>query len=315
MMKKSFKFAISFMLAFLLAFSPLLPVEQGTMSQQAPVWLAQNNSSAQENIVDAISTVLPIGKQAIRVIVKRILATVSLTLEDEIKIGDIVHQEIAREWGNKLDRNQRDVEYLTRIGRTLARNVKRDGMQYKFHVIEENVLNAFAIAGGHIYFYRGLLNFFQNEAQFASVVGHEIGHVDAGHTLEYYKVISAVSQFPIADSTQVVAKLSFQILNQTYSEVQESEADKLGTDLAFKGCYDTLEGATLQRRFAELQKSGSPNLVVGLIDAFFRTHPPSDKRAKAIETQAKQQRKNEPRKKLEVGVDNYKRRSPITSCI
>src|SRR5260370_965362 len=71
-------------------------------------------------------------------------------------------------------------EYVNEIVIKLGRASKRPNMDYKAKVINTMQINAFSILGGHMYVYRGLLQFAQNEAELAAVLGHEVGHV-AGH--------------------------------------------------------------------------------------------------------------------------------------
>ena len=311
-MKSVVKLTVMFLLALLLALSPLVP--RAIVARQTAPLLAQG-PTVQDDIFETISEVIPLSKQAIRLLLKPILERVTITPEQEMKIGEIFYQQLADKMAGQLDRDRRDVAYLNKVGRQLARNVKRPAIAYKFHIVEDNAINAFAIPGGHVFFHRGILDLFANEAQLAIVLGHEIGHIDAEHTTDYVKTVSVIDQLPVADEAKVIGKLAAKLLDTVYSEAQEIEADTIGTDLAFGACYETLEGARLWQRMMSLESPDrDSDRVSDLIDAFFRSHPPSERRARAIEAQAKAQHRREPNKNTHVGAENYSRRSPLGSC-
>lgn len=266
----------------------------------------------EDSIITAIAEAVPLGKEAIRAIVKPLLDTVTITPQQETRIGNDFYKQISKKLGSKLDANRTDVAYVNAIGQKLATNVTRKGIRYRFHIVEEGVPNAFAIAGGHVFIYRGLLDkVIRNEAQLASVLGHEISHVDAGHTVDFYKPIVAAAQLPLADVATMVAALASQLLTFSYNEVQENEADRLGTRLAFKANYDTLEGAAVQRRLQKLQPTGARDSLTGLADSVLRTHPPSEARAQAIEAETRRLRRLDPNRKAFTGAGNYAQRVPV----
>jgi predicted Zn-dependent protease len=72
--------------------------------------------------------------------------------------------------------------YVDQIGQELAAKSERPGLPWSFKVVDDPVVNAFALPGGFIYVTRGILGHFNSEAELAAVVGHEIGHVTARHS-------------------------------------------------------------------------------------------------------------------------------------
>jgi predicted Zn-dependent protease len=269
-------------------------------------------TSIEDSIVDGLADAIPLGKEMIRQTVKPIIDQESISEAEEMEIGDMFFENIKAEAGSKLDANSRDVAYVRAVGATLAEGVKRKGIRYTFHVIEDPTLNAFAIPGGHVFLYRGLLDrVIENEAQMAEVLGHEIGHIDAEHTIDFFKPIKAASNFPMGDEAMMVAALVSKLLSLTYGEVQESESDEIGTRLMFRAHYNPHEGATVHRRLEQTQPSGQVDPLTGLADAFLRTHPPSKKRALAIEEQATALEKREPGHVTYIGAQNYRMRTPV----
>ena len=69
--------------------------------------------------------------------------------------------------------------YVNRMGQTLAAKTERPGLPWEYHVVDDASVNAFALPGGFIFITRGLLSHMTNEAELASVLGHESGHVAA----------------------------------------------------------------------------------------------------------------------------------------
>lgn len=59
----------------------------------------------------------------------------------------------------------------------------RSNLDYHFRIVDSDILNAFAVPGGYVYFTRGIMAHFNNEAEFAGVLGHEIGHITARHSV------------------------------------------------------------------------------------------------------------------------------------
>jgi predicted Zn-dependent protease len=266
----------------------------------------------EDSIVDALNEAIPLGKDAVRAIVKPMLDTVTISPGEEMEIGEEFYRQIADELKGKLDTRRRDVEYVSAVGQALARSVQRKGIRYKFHVVEEAVPNAFAIPGGHVFVYRGLLDkVVQNEAQLAAVLGHEIGHVDAEHAVDFFKPVKASAQLPFADVTTMVAALMSNLLSLTYEEAQESESDLIGTRLAFAARYEPLEGAQAQRNLRSLSKGGEPDPITGVADALLRSHPPSARREAAIEAESKALKSKEPGRQVYRGAANYQRRVPV----
>lgn len=173
--------------------------------------------------------------------------------------------------------------YVAGIGQRLARNSERPDLPWEFHVVDDPVPNAFALPGGFIYVTRGLLNLMTTEAQLASVLGHEIGHVTARHS---------VSQI----SRQQLAQLGFGLgavfvpevrpfesllgaglglLFLKYGRDDEREADKLGFAYMLRHDYDVREFddvfEALERASARDAEGGIPNWMA--------THPAPGERA------------------------------------
>ncbi|MFN0110147.1 MAG: M48 family metallopeptidase [Blastocatellia bacterium] len=108
-----------------------------------------------------------------------------LSEEDEMKMGEQVHQELLKQIRLVDDRALND--YVNRLGQNLARRSERPNIPWKFYVVNDKTINAFATLGGRVYIHTGLMAATTSEAQLASVIGHEIGHIVGRHGLENVK--------------------------------------------------------------------------------------------------------------------------------
>ncbi|MBZ2169977.1 M48 family metalloprotease [Marinobacter sp. F4216] len=178
--------------------------------------------------------------------------------------------------------------YVRDVGQKLARVSDRPDLPYEFVVLNSSVPNAWALPGGKIAINRGLLAKLQDEAQLASVLGHEIVHAAARHSVQRMQqgmLISAgVAGLGIALSDNEWAGLLMggaavgaQLALAQYSQGDELESDYYGILYMRRAGYDPTAAVELQQIFFELSKGQNPDFIQGL----FATHPPSAARVKA----------------------------------
>src|SRR5262245_46988192 len=99
----------------------------------------------------------------------------------EIQMGLEADPSIVGSLGLDPDSNRQ--RYVRTLGMRLVSTSERPNLPWTFRVIDDPVVNAFAVPGGHIYITRGILAHLNSEAEFAGVMGHEIGHVTARHSV------------------------------------------------------------------------------------------------------------------------------------
>jgi predicted Zn-dependent protease len=102
--------------------------------------------------------------------------------EQEIAMGREADQQVQQQLG--LYKDEQVQAYVSRLGRQLAADSERPNLPWTFRVVDDPVVNAFALPGGFIYVTRGLMTHLTSEAELVSVLGHEIGHVTARHSVE-----------------------------------------------------------------------------------------------------------------------------------
>lgn len=209
-----------------------------------------------------------------------------LSEADEIKLGAQVHDELRKQ--HRFVTDSAVTSYVNSLGQRLASNSKRANLRYQFFVVDDKSLNAFATLGGYVYVHTGLIQAAESEAQVASVLGHEIGHIVGRHGLENVKqsqkygtlaAIAGVAGAVIGGKSggnigQLAGNLIFGGKLMKHSRDAEREADYLGLyDLQRTG-YNT---GGMVEMFKLLQRVGqqNPNLLGNIL----ASHPPAGERA------------------------------------
>lgn len=210
----------------------------------------------------------------------------------EIEMGKQADPEIIRQFGLYEDSAMQ--RYINAMGQQMAAVSHRSGLQFHFRVINSEVVNAFAVPGGYVYFTRGILAHFNNEAQFAGVLGHEIGHITARHTVQQQRnqilaqvgLIAGMIISPELARFGEVASQGLGLLLLKYGRDAERQSDELGVEYSAKIGYDPQYMAdffqTLER---QAQNAGSEELP-----GFLSTHPSPAERYNTVKQLAAEQK-------------------------
>lgn len=213
------------------------------------------------------------------------LALMQISESDEISIGAKTFPQVIQQMGGLYPDATLNA-YIDGVGQRLTRYSHRPDLPYQFAVINDSTPNAFALPGGPIAITRGLLMVMENEAQLASVLGHEVGHVTARHSVAGMQrgallgvglaVISGVAgDASFGPLAQQAGQLAATLIDNTYSREQERESDRLGIDYMVRAGYDPQGAVQVQELFfRKLEGGAEPGWVAGL----FRTHPFSRER-------------------------------------
>ncbi len=152
------------------------------------------------------------------------------------------------------------------------------GFKYTFSVINDDVVNAFATPGGYIYIYKGLINSAKNEAELATVMSHEIGHVVQKHfKRQYVKNYSTqqISEMILGEGILSNA-VSFFASNK-YSRSDEFEADSCGVLFSARTNYNPWAFIGFFNTLNELSEGGESSIL-----DWFSTHPATNDRIDAV---------------------------------
>ncbi|MFC2156929.1 M48 family metalloprotease [Acidobacteriota bacterium] len=202
----------------------------------------------------------------------------------EIQMGKETDQAINMQFGYYDDPAL--TKYVRRLGQSLVSHTHRPNLTYHFAVLDTPVVNAFAAPGGYIYVTRGALALMRSEAELVTILGHELGHVNARHSAR------KMSQLLLAQVGLVVgsalsetfrdlsgaASIGVQLLFLKFSRNDEYQADTLGVEYSRKALFHP---GKMIDFFASLQKMG--DLSGGSsIPGFLSTHPLTAKRISEV---------------------------------
>ena len=210
---------------------------------------------------------------------------ISLVSENqEISMGQEAAKQVEAQLG--LVKDEQLQAYVRRIGAELARQSERPELPWRFGVIDDPTPNAFALPGGPVYITRGLMNLMNSEAELASVLGHEIGHITARHSAQQITrsqlgqigLIAAVLVKPELAQFGDALSSGMQLLLLKYGRDAERQADELGFKYALNENYDVSE---MDDVFNSLARVGEAEGRSGL-PAWASTHPDPGERAKTV---------------------------------
>jgi predicted Zn-dependent protease len=177
--------------------------------------------------------------------------------------------------------------YVSEIGTRLAAASERPDLPWTFRVLDDPTVNAFALPGGFIYVTRGILTHLTSEAELAGVLGHEIGHVTARHSVEQMSRarlaqlglgIGMIFSETVRDFGDV-AGASLGLLFLKFGRDDESQADRLGVRYMTREAYDPRELAGVMRMLARTSEMRSGS---GRVPEWLATHPDPVNRDAAI---------------------------------
>jgi len=216
---------------------------------------------------------------------------ISLISQDqEIQMGQQGAQQVVQEIG--LVDNQALQNYVQQVGSAIAAKSERPNLPWSFRVVEDPTPNAFALPGGFIFVTRGLLDLMNNEAELASVLGHEIGHVTAKHSVHQMSQqqlaqlglgIGAILSPTVAQFGDLAAQ-GLGLLFLKYGRDDERQADDLGFRYALNQGYDVRE---MDDVFRSLQRLGEASKQSPL-PTWLATHPGEAERIQTIDAKLAQ---------------------------
>ena len=199
-----------------------------------------------------------------------------IPIRQEIALGKQAYNQILK---NEKDSDDRKTAALVKqVGLRIAKISAMPNLDWEFHLIKSKQQNAFALPGGKVAVYTGLLPVAMNEAGLATVMSHEIGHVIARHGAQRMSrqlVLTAglmATSISLNNSKQkkmIMAALGVGIvygLTLPFSRTNEAEADQIGLTYMARAGYDPNEAVRFWKRFADV-KGGQE------VPEFLSTHP------------------------------------------
>jgi len=194
-------------------------------------------------------------------------------------------------------KEKQTTNYLESIGDRLVSNLDTNLFEYQFNILDMEVPNAMALPGGYIYFSRGILLLANSEDELAGIMGHEIIHAHNRHSVKamnksiFSRILSipgSVVQVVVSPELGRLINSPFKSIDQLsqskYSRDNESEADRVGAELAAKSGYDPAALATILNNLSKYQ-----TLETGEDEKFnfFDSHPLTPERVEDINKYSK----------------------------
>ena len=209
----------------------------------------------------------------------QVIQVSSMSDKQEVALGKDINQQLIKSGQAKIYRNQQINNYINRIGQRLAKHSERPNLPYTFQVVNDKNINAFATMGGYVYVHTGLILAAENEAELASVIGHEIGHIVGRHAVEGMRE-RAISQGILSvaglDQTAAVNIGVDLAINRPNRREDEREADQLGlTNLKNAGYAPSGMVSFMQKLLK--QGSSGPKIL--------STHPSTAERIETLKSQ------------------------------
>lgn len=209
---------------------------------------------------------------------------VFISEKQEIAMGQEYDPQIVAMFG--LYEDEKLQSFINEKGQEMAKISHRPNLAYEFKILDSPVVNAFAVPGGYVYFTRGIMAHFTNEAEFAGVLGHEIGHITARHTVRQQRnqllaqlgLIAGIIAVPeVAQFAEPVSQ-GIGILLLSFGRDAERESDELGVSYSTQVGYDAREMGKFFKTLENLQtESGA-----GDIPTFLSTHPDPGERFQTV---------------------------------
>ncbi len=217
--------------------------------------------------------------------------------EKELEFGLSAYREVLRQ--ARLSENTEINELVQRVGQRIAKAANKPEYQWEFAVIDDDkMVNAFALPGGKVAVFTGILKHTKGEAGLATVMGHEVAHALQRHGVERMSrsIIDQIAQLGAIGAAvgahggggAIAGALGAYGVNVSlpFNRKQESEADYIGLRLMAEAGYDPREAVPFWERM-----SGCPRQMIGklcfraqqAIPEFLSTHPSDATRINQIE--------------------------------
>jgi predicted Zn-dependent protease len=232
------------------------------------------------------------GRPLTRVLAMLLLATAScgtLTVEEEKQLGQQAQREVRERF--QLFRDRVVVNYVRQMGKRLIAGGGPSPFEFRFYVVEDESINAFAVPGGAIYVNTGLILEAHDSSELASVLAHEAGHVTARHVAQLYRrqrntgvganllslAIAILSGNPyIANAGQLATGAAATAYTSTFTREAEREADSLAVETMINAGYDPKGMVAILQTLKQQGGGGGP--VWDLLNS----HPGTDERIASV---------------------------------
>jgi beta-barrel assembly-enhancing protease len=211
--------------------------------------------------------------------------------EQEISIGRTLAANYSGVEGKLTPEEEALEKYVQHVGGTVAAHAHRR-LPYNFHLIpNRNLINAFSLPGGPVYIGEGMLDLMETEDELASILGHEVEHIDHYHCIERMQIEAKLKNLNLDIVGQFV-QIPLELWQVGYHKDEEFEADREGVRLAVAAGYSPYGAVTLFTRLQKLSNeyiihAQTPEqelseLAIQSLEGYFRSHPQPSERLEQI---------------------------------
>ena len=218
-------------------------------------------------------------------VVAMIAAACTVSEDQEKAIGQNAAAQVEREAPMVTDATVSN--YVTGLGTTLASKSDDRSRDWQFHIVDAEVVNAFALPGGFVYVNRGLIERAGSASELAGVLGHEIGHVLLRHSAQQIEkaqktnlgvsVVCGLTNICSSDAARVAIDVGGAALFARFSRRDELEADSAAVGVLVRAGYDPQGIASMFAKLLETREQ-RPDLVA----SWFASHPLEEDRIAAV---------------------------------
>ncbi|MEN6441287.1 MAG: M48 family metalloprotease [Syntrophobacter sp.] len=228
----------------------------------------------------------------------------ALTLSEEQKIGQKILEQVRKQL--PLVEDGEILTYIRGVANRVAKETGVTPYQYQFFVIDQSIPNAFAVPGGYIFMFRGLIEMMETEGELAAIFAHELSHIHARHIhrqIDDSKVLSVASlagmiggillgggaMGPALATGSMAAGATMAL---RYSREHEMEADQLGFRFLCSAGYDPDDMVSIMHKMDQMKWTGSSG-----IPNYLSTHPAMGERVLYLDEMAKKYKATSPKPK------------------
>ena len=212
-----------------------------------------------------------------------------LTIEEERELGEEVFAAVIKH--KKVVKDAAIQSYVNTLGQKILKNVGPQPFKFRFFVLDDPVINAFAVPGGYIFVHSGILTAMHSEGELAAIIGHEIAHVTSRHVSQRMTqnrnlgiatiggVLAGALLGGPAGQALVMGSMGANIQAQlAYSRSDEREADRKGLNYLVEAGYDPRFMASSFQTMLR-QNWAAPEGV----PTYLTTHPGLSERISSVE--------------------------------
>ncbi len=250
------------------------------MQREHPRNMRQRGPSASTGARTSIQSIAAVG-------VLLLLGACVASTQKEVQLGADYASQIDQQL--PIVRDPEIVRYINVLGDSIARVSDSRGLQWRFSVVDQPEINAFAVPGGYIYVNRGLIERAANMSELAGVLGHEIAHVTQRHSMQQmakgqqasYGALGLCIAFPtFCNSGLGNAAIQYGggAVFAKFSRDDETEADRFGVTFVTRAGIDPRGMPSMFRTLLAERKTNP-----GALEAWFSSHPIEEARVATTE--------------------------------